>query len=136
MDRTQWIARYADAWREQNPAGALALFTDDAVYHASPTGPRYIGPAAIADLWKQSCASWSDLNLRFGLPVSEGVRCVVEWWATMRVRAEAPGDATVPITRAGVLVLRLTPEGRCDELWQYRTADVPGKVDASPGWGI
>jgi len=135
MNRTQWIARYAAAWRDQDPVGVVSLFTDDAVYHASPTGPRHIGSTAIAAYWKQATSEQPRLTLRFGLPVSEGPRTLVEWWATMQAPAVGAADPEW-ITRPGCLVLRVNRDGLCEELWQYAATDVDARIDASPGWGV
>ncbi|MBT0770078.1 nuclear transport factor 2 family protein [Kineosporia sp. J2-2] len=143
MDRTEWIARYARAWRERSPEDVVELFTPDAVYFYSPTAAPRVGREQIAAHWKRSSDTFADLDLRFGEPVREGDRATVEMWATMRDPAwherrtgRTPAAGEDWMTFPGILVLRFTPEGLCSEHREYYNIVFGEKIAPPPGWGV
>ncbi len=143
MNRSEWIRRYANAWRERSPADVVGLFTPDAAYYFSPTAPPRRGRAEIAAHWKTATDSFEDLTLQFGEPVTEGSRTVVEMWATMRDPAwherrtgTVPGPGEDWMTFPGCLVLRFAADGRCQEHREYYNTVFGQKLDPPAGWGI
>lgn len=142
MEPTEWIERYATAWRERSPEDVVKLFTADAAYYFSPTAPPRRGREEIAVHWRMATSSFADLTLRFGVPVRQGDRTAVEMWATMRDPAwheRRTGVAPQPgedwLTFPGCLVLRFTPEGLCQEHQEYYNTVFGQKIDPPPGWG-
>ncbi|MBT0773700.1 nuclear transport factor 2 family protein [Kineosporia sp. J2-2] len=135
-DRSEWIEQYADAWREKDPEALRTLFAHDAVYHSSPTARPLRGHEEITTYWKQATHTQSELDLVLGVPLSQGNRTVVEWWATLRDPQRRPGTDDDRVTLPGCLVLRFDDAGRCDELWEYVTPVSGEKIDAPPGWGV
>ena len=127
MNAEQWIAAYGRAWLERHPEGVVALFTDDAVYRSSPFREPHLGSAGIRDYWTRATTTQAELDLRFGEPVVQGSKVVVEWWAIMR-------DEGAWITLPGCLVLRFAEDGRCEELREYWHVE-DGKHEPPPGWG-
>ena len=127
MNAEQWIAAYARAWLERDPEGVVALFTDDAVYRSSPFREPHFGSAGIRDYWTRATSTQEELDLRFGEPVVEGSKVVVEWWAVMR-------DEDAWITLPGCLLLLFAEDGRCEELREYWHVE-DGRHEPHPGWG-
>jgi SnoaL-like domain len=84
MNAAEWIAAYGRAWVERDPEAAVALFTEDAVYRSSPFREPHTGSDGIREYWTRATSTQEDLDLRFGAPVVEGRKAVVEWWAIMR----------------------------------------------------
>jgi ketosteroid isomerase-like protein len=121
------LERYRVAWEQGDADAAAALFTEDAVYRSSPFREPHIGQDGIRDYWAQATGSQSDTRVKIGRPVTEGNKTAVEWWATMR-------DGGTEITLPGILFLRFTPDGRCEELretWNY----VEDLHEPHAGWG-
>lgn len=143
MNSTEWITRYANAWRERDDVALVDLFTPDAVYHYSPTASPRIGREQIGAHWRTATATFTDLDLRFAAPLTEGDRTVVEMWATLRDRAWherrvgplAPG-ADAWITFPGCLVLRFAPDGRCTRHQEYYNPVFGERIDPPTGWGV
>jgi hypothetical protein len=122
-----WIAAYGRAWVDRDPDAVVSLFTEDAVYRSSPFREPHVGSAGIRDYWTRATSTQEELDLRFGDPVVEGRKAVVEWWAIMR-------DEDAWITLPGALLLRFAADGRCEELREYWHLE-DGKHEPPPGWG-
>jgi nuclear transport factor 2 (NTF2) superfamily protein len=128
MNAADWIAVYGRAWVGGDPEAAAALFTEDAVYRSSPFREPHTGSDAIRDYWTRATSTQEELDLRFGEPVVEGNKAVVEWWAVMR-------DEGAWITLPGALLLRFAEDGRCEELREYWHVE-DGRHEPPPGWGL
>jgi uncharacterized protein (TIGR02246 family) len=123
------LAGYRRAWEEGDPEVAAALFTDNAVYRSSPFGEAHVGRDDIRAYWANATGTQSGTRVLIGLPVVEGNRVAVEWWATF-TDADG-GEVTLP----GILMLRFAPDGRCAELreaWNLQS----GTQEPYPGWGL
>ena len=127
MNARDWIAAYGRAWVGRDPEAAVALFTEDAVYRSSPFREPHVGATGVRDYWTRATSTQEELDLRFGQPVVEGRKVVVEWWAIMR-------DEGAWITLPGCLLLRFAEDGRCEELREYWHVD-DGKHEPPAGWG-
>jgi hypothetical protein len=127
MNAQEWIAAYRRAWVGRDPEAAAALFTEDAVYRSSPFREPHLGSQGIRDYWTRATSTQEELDLRFGEPVVEGRKAVVEWWAIMR-------DQGAWITLPGCLLLRFTDDGRCEELREYWHVE-DGRHEPPHGWG-
>ncbi|WP_285600982.1 nuclear transport factor 2 family protein [Kineosporia sp. NBRC 101731] len=135
MNHSEWIERYASAWRARSSADVVKLFTPGAVYYYSPTKAPHRGHDEIAAHWKRATSTFSELDLRFGTPISQGRRTFVEMWATLRDpawNAAAPSDL---VTFPGCLVLRFTDEGLCEEHREYYNTVFGENIAAPAGWG-
>ena len=133
--RDEWIAGYAQAWRDKDAEAVTKLFTEDAIYRSSPTAAAHVGSAAIAAYWRRATAGQSELDLRFGTPVVAGNRVAVEWWATLRDPEWSPDSPTDHATLPGCLVLIFAADGRCTELREYYNALFGQSLPAPVGWG-
>jgi hypothetical protein len=127
MNAQEWIADYGQAWVERDADRIVALFTEDAVYRSSPFREPHVGSAGIREYWTRATSTQENLALRFGEPVVEGRKAVVEWWAIMR-------DEGAWITLPGSLLLRFAEDGRCEELREYWHVE-DGRHEPPPGWG-
>lgn len=122
-----WLEGYRIAWERGDADAAAALFTEDAVYRSSPFREPHLGQDGIRAYWEQATGSQSETRVRIGTPVTQENKTAVEWWATIR-------DDGAEITLPGILFLRFTDDGRCEELretWNY----VEETVEPHPGWG-
>jgi hypothetical protein len=127
MNAEEWIAAYGQAWVGRDPEAVVRLFTEDATYRSSPFRSPHVGADGIRDYWTRATSTQEELDLRFGNPVVDGRRAVVEWWAVMR-------DDGAWITLPGSLLLRFAPDGRCEELREYWHVE-DGRHEPPPGWG-
>lgn len=123
----RWIAEFLRCWRESDAEGVVGLFTPDAIYRSGPFRPAAHGSAAIRAYWIRSTGAQRQIRVVAGEPVIEGNRAAVEWWASWTEEGR-------PVTLPGCMVVRLTLEGRCEELreyWQFEQAERP----VPDGWG-
>ncbi|MGH3012414.1 MAG: nuclear transport factor 2 family protein [Gaiellaceae bacterium] len=127
MTVEEWIAAYGRAWVARDADAAVALFTDDAVYRSHPFREPHAGSDGIREYWTRATSTQEEFELRFGEPVVEGSKAVVEWWAVMR-------DDGAWITLPGALLLRFAADGRCEELREYWHVD-DGRREPPLGWG-
>jgi hypothetical protein len=126
-DVARWLEGYRLAWVRRDPDAAAALFTPDAVYQEQSFQPAYIGRDAIRGYWATVTATQSDVELRYGTPVSVGHRTAVEWWANLR-------NEGADITLAGEFMLTFAPRGLCSSLREYWFF-AEGRLAPPPGWG-
>ncbi len=136
IDVAGWIEAYGKAWRDKDADAVASLFTPDARYRSHPLAEPHTGRAAIRAYWTRATATQSELELRFGVPVSNGLRAAVEWWAVMRDSDWRPDDAgNDGVTLPGCLILTFTPEGKCAELREYYNPRFGAQIPPPQGWG-
>ncbi len=126
MTPQEWIAAYGRARVERDADRAVSLFTENAVYRSSPFREPHVGSDGIREYWTLATSTQDELDLRFGKPVVEERKAVVEWWAIMR-------DEGAWITLSGSLLLRFAEDGRCEELREYWHVE-DGRHERPPGW--
>ena len=112
MTTDEWVTTYARAWNEADAAAAASLFTEDAKYYSSILGEPAVGAEGVAGYWRDVTATQSEIDARLGAPIVMGSRVAVEFWTRLR-------NAGQPITLMGCMLLRLAPDGRCEELREY-----------------
>jgi hypothetical protein len=127
MNPDEWLEAYRKAWVERDPTAAAALFTADATYAEQPYQDAFAGPAGVRDYWARVTATQSDVEIRYGTPITVGNRTAVEWWTTLT-------NDGVPITLAGAFMLEFDASGRCRSLREYWHF-AEGTHDPKPGWG-
>ena len=135
MSVQKWLESYGEAWRSRDAESASALFTEDSIYRSHPFRIPYHGQDGVRAYWTKATADQRGLDLQFGVPVVEGNRVAVEWWAVMRVvEKDGAGGETVG-TLPGCLFLIFAPDGRCRELreyWHWKDEE----VKPPEGWGL
>src|SRR5688572_10641036 len=127
MTPAEWLAAYRAAWLQRDAAAAAVLFTEDATYAEQPYQDAFAGPAAVREYWARVTATQSNIEMRYGTPISVGNRTAVEWWTTLV-------NDGAPITLAGAFILTFDASGRCRSLreyWQF----IDGTHEPKPGWG-
>jgi ketosteroid isomerase-like protein len=128
MTVQEWVDAYGRAWEEQDPAGAAALFTDDATYRSLIFEEPHVSPMGVAEYWTSVTAAQRDVTVRMGRPFLDGDRVAVEFWTTMQVEGE-------PVTLAGCLLLDFADDGRCRRLREYW--NFSGDIAEPPAeWGL
>jgi hypothetical protein len=123
----EWLAEYRRAWIERDADAAAALFTADALYREQPYEEAFAGPEGVRAYWAGVTETQSEVELEYGMPVVEGNRAAVEWWATLV-------NGGVEITLAGEFMLRFDENGLCQELREYWHFG-EGRRTPPPGWG-
>jgi SnoaL-like domain len=124
-----WLERFRLAW-EHGDAGDWIewAFTEDAVFRHHPMRPPHCGHDEIRLHLRRQAAILGDAELRFGRPVIDGTRAVVEWWANTT-------DGTHHVTMTGSVFVRFADDGRVEELRRYGDMH-PGAHDVPHGWEI
>ena len=135
MSVQKWLEAYGEAWRSRDAEAAAVLFTEDSIYRSHPFRIPYHGQDGVRAYWTKATADQRALDLQFGVPVVEGNRVAVEWWAIMRVvEKDGAGGETIG-TLPGCLFLIFASDGRCRELreyWHWKDEE----VTPPEGWGL
>lgn len=127
MTPQQWLDAYRKAWIERDADAAAALFTEDATYAEQPYQEAFVGRKGVRDYWARVTATQSDIEMKYGTPITAGNRTAVEWWTTLK-------NGGVPITLAGTFILTFDQSGLCGTLREY-WAFVEGAKGPQKGWG-
>jgi hypothetical protein len=127
MELSQWVTSYGQAWEVADEDLIVSLFTETATYRSSPFRDPYRGHVEIRAYWRASAAGQRQTRVHMGLPIAQGERVMVEWWATMV-------EHDRPVTLPGCLLLRMAADGRCSDLREYWNRQ-EGHSDPFPGWG-
>ncbi len=125
---TSWIEAYRRAWEDRDDEALGALFTRDAVYRSHPFRDPLRGREAIRAYWRDATGPLTSAAVEFGMPVTDGPRTAVEWWAILR-------DEQATSTLPGALLLRFDDQGKCEELREYWHIAAGQDIPAPPGWG-
>lgn len=124
----RWIRNYRKAWLKKDAKAIASLFTEDAAYYSHPFRPVTHGRKSILDYALGALDVEQVYEVRFGKPVVEGSRAAVDYWATMKEKAE-------DVTLAGCVVLHFAKGGLCNELhdyWVLQTGKLSAPSDAKP----
>lgn len=133
MDVRSAAARWADtwvaAWRSHDVDAVVALYAEGCVHRSAPFRTPHRGRAGVREYVAGAFADESVVvDVRFGVPVVNGDRACVEYWATVRDRDGAP------VTLAGSAFARFDAGGLITEARDYwhQTA---GHVSPPDSWG-
>jgi hypothetical protein len=129
MTIQDWLDRYAQAWEHKDPDAAAVLFTENSSYLDMPFGEAYAGREGVKRYWIGVTATQQNVNVRLGAPVvaADQRHAAVEFWVTME-------NAGADVTLTGIMFLRFSPEGLCEELreaWHF----AEGTIEPSATWG-
>ena len=123
----RWADGWERGWQEHDAEAVAALYAEDTVDYSAPFRPPNEGRAAVLAYAKWAFAEETEQEVRFGEPVAEGDRAVVEWWAT---RIDEGRESTL----AGCTVLRFGPDGLVAEARNYWHEE-EGRRPPFAGWG-
>jgi ketosteroid isomerase-like protein len=112
---SDWLDRYEQAWRNNDPDQIRDLFTDDAVYRWNPWDDDTVeGSDEIVQAWLEQPDDPDDWTLECEPLAVEGdlgvARCMT------RYRATAKGPSRV---FHNLWLVSLTDDGRCSEYTEY-----------------
>jgi ketosteroid isomerase-like protein len=113
-----WLAAYGRAWETKDPEAAVALFTEDAIYRATPFEEPIVGHDAIRAYWAEVEPAQDDITFEAKILSVGGERAFVHWWASYtikRTRQQTKLD--------GMFLLYFGGEGLCRSLQEWWHAD-------------
>ena len=112
-----WVEAWTKGWQEGDADVIGALYADDAVFRSHPfREPERSG----RDYALRAFADEELVECRFGVPLVDGDRAAVEYWALLSVDGEVE-------TLAGIALVRFRPDGRVAEQRDY-WAMQPGRT--------
>jgi ketosteroid isomerase-like protein len=120
----RWAEGYKRAWDAGDPEAAAALYAPDCVFRSAPFREPEPPLSYTTRVFPEARAE----DVRFGEPVEEGDRAVVEWWATL---VSPDGEEE---TLVGCSVLRFDDEGLVTEARDYWHME-PGRRRPYDTWG-
>jgi uncharacterized protein (TIGR02246 family) len=129
MTVQDWLHDYAQAWERKDAVAVATLFTQDCSYLEMPFDDAYMGREGVSRYWSGVTATQQNVSVRIGNPVvaADQRRAAAEFWVTME-------NAGAAVTLTGILFLRFSPDGLCEELreaWHF--AD--GTIEPPQTWG-
>lgn len=109
---SDWVELYRRAWETNDPADIRAVFTDDAVYHMSPSATPWVGIEAIIQGWLEHQDDPGSTTFEWQPVATEGhtsvVRCVTGY-----PEGEKVG------TYDNLWVVRIAADGRATEFTDW-----------------
>jgi ketosteroid isomerase-like protein len=110
--------RFARVWEAgwaRHDVDAIApLYAEDCIHRSMPFRPVHVGRSAVVDYVRWAFANERATGVRFGTPIVDGDRAVVEYWATL-----VEQDNAAPVTIAGCAFVRFRPDGLVVEARDY-----------------
>jgi predicted SnoaL-like aldol condensation-catalyzing enzyme len=121
----RWAQTWESAWPRADVEAIMALYAPAATYRSHPH--RQAESGGVRAYVTRNFAEEEAVSCRFGTPIANGDRAVVEWWASWV-------EAGRELTLTGVTVLRFDDDGKVVEHLDY-WVDSPGRLDPFPSWG-
>lgn len=112
-----WLRAYVSAWKSYDPAAIGALFTEDAIYRATPFDEPLEGRAAIVQSWLEDRDAAGTYDAIYQ-PLAIDGDLVVANGRTRYVRA----DRTLREEYDNLFVLRFDADGRCRDYREWYMA--------------
>jgi uncharacterized protein (TIGR02246 family) len=123
----RWIDGWIRSWKALDAEGVASLYTEDAIFRSHPFREPHVGREGVRAYAQASFDEEKPLDVRFGEPLVEGDRAVVEYWAVLHINGKE-------VTLAGISVLRFDPDGRCSEQRDYWSME-EGRPRPPQNWG-
>jgi ketosteroid isomerase-like protein len=121
-----WAATWQRCWEALDADPIVELYADDATFSSHPFREVYRGREGVRTYVEEAFADEADVSAWFDLPLVDGDRASVRWWAALR---EAGEESTL----AGTSVLRFNADGMVVEQWDAWHL-VAGRRDPPVGW--
>ena len=119
----RWIDVYTAAWRSGELSRLEEIFAPDARTRSAPFRPS----ESALQYHRRVLMTDRARDARFGLPLVDGDRAAVEYWASFTDNGEE-------VTIAGFVILWFGPDGRCldsRDYWQLEK----GRHEPATNWG-
>jgi hypothetical protein len=113
-DVSDWLERYAAAWKSGERGEIEALFGDDARYRYHSYDEPLVGPAAIADSWLDDPDEPGTFDASYECFAADGNAAVAIGTSTY-----FKADGEVDRVYDNVFVLRFETGGRCSEFTEW-----------------
>lgn len=106
----RWATTWRVAWEALDPEPIVALYAPDATLSTEPFREPYRGRNGVREYVTRVFGEEADPRAWMSVPIVDGRRAAVAWWATLL----EDGRET---TLAGVSVLRFASDGLVLEQW-------------------
>jgi ketosteroid isomerase-like protein len=104
-----WLERYFKAWKENDEAQVVSLFSADAVYFYDPFREPTHGRDEIVRIWLED--EWQQTDHEYSYePLAVNEDTGIAHWSASLVR-HVPDEAKIELD--GILIARFDDEGRC-----------------------
>lgn len=122
-----WLERYFDAWKTNDPGLLDGLFAEDIIYHSGPFKPLNKGKKRVIEAW---LSNPPPEELKYAItPFAVQDNTGVAHWNVMYPSSTKPG---VRIEIDGILVIRFDAQGLCIEHKEWFVMQENPAVDYSP----
>lgn len=106
----RWARTWEHAWAALDTEAIVDLYASDALLSTEPFREPYRGREGVRAYVSRVFGEEEDPQVDVGVPVIDGPRAAVPWWASLR---ESGADTTL----AGVSILRFDADGLVVEQW-------------------
>ncbi len=131
MDRAgfrDWLARYVDAWRLNDPVAIGDLFSPDVRYAFDPFSEAVVGRNAVIEAWLDDPDAPGSWQAEYEVLAVDGDVFV----AHGRTRYLTDDRREVDREFANIFVCRFDPEGRCRVFTEYYNRRRPDVAPDEP----
>ena|SRR5215210_5657501 len=114
-----WLDRYGKAWETRDPIGAVALFSEDALYEETPLSEPMRGRDAILEYWSNVPRSQENITFEHEIVTITGNTGIALW----RASYDPLPDAGERVAIDGVLFASFDENDRCSRFreWWHST---------------
>ena len=122
----RWAATWERCWQTGEAEPIAALYSDDAVYSVTPFREPNLGRIGARAYLRRVLAEETQVAARFAVPIVDGARAAVQWWASYIEEGRE-------ITLAGTSVLEFDADGLVTREWDAWN-EANGRLAPAPGW--
>ena len=120
-------ATWQRCWESLDADPIVALYAEDATFSSHPSREAHRGRAGVREYVEGAFGDESEVHAWVGVPIVDGNRAAVSWWAALR-------EAGEEVTLAGTSVLRFDADGLVADQWDAWHL-VAGRGEPPDGWG-
>jgi len=123
----RWARVWRDAWQARDTDAIVALYAPDVRFSTQAFRVPFLGTDGVRTYVQGAFDEEREPRAWMGAPIVAGDRAAIEWWA-------ATIENDIPITLAGVSIVRFDEDGLVVEQWDSWNQG-EGLQEPPDGWG-
>ena len=123
----RWAETWKTAWEALDTEAIVALYAIDTLLSTEAFREPYLGRDGVRAYVSRVFGEEEDPHVEVGVPIVDGNRAAVPWWASLR-------EEGVDTALAGISLLRFNGEGLVTEQWDAWNSMLERRGPPK-GWG-